>query len=110
MIRVDATDDIPVGTAMHVEVEGEEIAVINAGTHFYAIGDVCSHEYSLLSGGEVDVEAGTIECPKHGSVFDYADGHPRSLPAVMPVKSYGVRVDGSDIYVELLAPARQAPG
>jgi 3-phenylpropionate/trans-cinnamate dioxygenase ferredoxin subunit len=108
VIRVAATEDIPEGTAMHVEVDGEELAIINAGSHFYAINDVCSHEYALLSGGEVDVDDGTIECPKHGSVFDYATGYPRSLPAVLPVKTYGVRVEGSDIYVELLTPARQA--
>jgi 3-phenylpropionate/trans-cinnamate dioxygenase ferredoxin subunit len=104
MIRVASVSDIPVGTARHVEVGDVELAVINAGTHFYALHDVCSHEYALLSEGEVDLDTETIECPKHGSAFDYRSGEPRSLPAVLPVATYGVRVDGDDVFVEVLSP------
>ena len=93
----------------HVEVDGAEIAVVNAGGHFYAINDVCSHEYYHLSEGEVDVDELTIECPKHGSTFGLEDGRPRSLPAVLPVPTYGVRVQGDDVFVELLNQAETAP-
>jgi 3-phenylpropionate/trans-cinnamate dioxygenase ferredoxin subunit len=102
MIRVASVGEIPVGGVKHVEIDGEEVAVINAGDHFYAISDVCSHEYALLSEGEVDVERGTIECPKHGSLFDYTTGRPVTLPAVLPVKTYGVRVQGDDVLVEVI--------
>src|ERR1700716_1739609 len=100
LVRVASKDEIPEGAAKHVEVDGEEIAVVNAGGHFYAVSDICSHEYYHLSEGEVDVDELSIECPKHGSTFSLLTGEPRSLPAVLPVKGYGVRVGGEDAMVE----------
>ena len=106
--RVCAVADIPAGTARHFEVDGEEIAVVNAGNHFYAVSDVCTHEYFHLSDGEVDVDELSIECPKHGSTFDLETGRPNSLPAILPVKTYGVRVVDDDVVVEVLSPVTQA--
>ena len=110
MIRVASVGDIPAGDSMHVEVDGEEIAIVNAGGHLYAVSDVCSHEYFHLSGGEVDEDALTIECPKHGSLFSLETGAAMTLPAIMPVKTYGVRVVGDDVMVELLNEPQEATG
>ena len=38
----------------------------------------------------------TIECPKHGSIFDLNTGAPRSLPALKPVAVYDVKIDDDD--------------
>lgn len=108
LVRVASVAEIPEGTARHVEVDGEEIAVVNAGDYFYAVNDVCSHEYFHLSDGEVDLDELTIECPKHGSTFSLETGAPQSLPAVLPVKTYGVRVSGEDVLVEVLETAGEA--
>jgi 3-phenylpropionate/trans-cinnamate dioxygenase ferredoxin subunit len=105
MIRVAGIAEIPVGAAKRVEVDGEEIAIVNAGTHLYAVSDICSHEHYHLSEGEVDLDAGTIECPKHGSAFDLETGRPTSLPAVLPVRVYGVRLEGEDVMVEVVQDA-----
>ncbi|GAC1331634.1 MAG: non-heme iron oxygenase ferredoxin subunit [Candidatus Dormibacteria bacterium] len=105
MIRVASIAEIPVGEARHFIVEGEEVAIVNAGDYLYAIGDVCSHEYFHLSDGEVDLTTGTIECPKHGSAFDLQSGRPLSLPAVLPVRTYGVKLVGDDVMVDVLEPA-----
>ena len=43
-----------------------------------------------------------IECPKHGSTFSLCTGEPQTLPATRPVPVYTVRVEGDDVYVELL--------
>lgn len=103
MTRVAAVGDIPDGEARRFLVDGEEVAIVNAGGHYYAVGDICSHEHFHLSDGEVDLEALTLECPKHGSAFDLATGEPQSLPAILPVPVYGVRVVGQDIEVEVLS-------
>ena len=102
MIKVATVDEIPEGGVKHVELDGEEIAIVKAGGVLYAINDICSHEHYHLSEGEVDAEELSIECPKHGSAFSLVDGQPRSLPAVLPVKTYGVRVEGADVLVEAL--------
>jgi 3-phenylpropionate/trans-cinnamate dioxygenase ferredoxin subunit len=110
MIKVARIDEIPDGTSKRVEVDGEEIAVVNAGGAFYAVNDVCSHEYYHLSDGEVDVDRLTIECPKHGSTFSLEDGHAITLPAVLPVKTYGVRLVGDDVMLEVIGDREEVAG
>ena len=110
LVKVASIEEIPEGSSKHVEVEGEEIAVVNAGGVLYAVSDICSHEYFHLSDGEVDVDELTIECPKHGSTFSLTTGAPQSLPAVLPVRTYGVRLQGSDVMVEVLDSAAEAAG
>jgi nitrite reductase/ring-hydroxylating ferredoxin subunit len=61
------------------------------------LDDVCSHEYSLLSEGEV--WDGEVYCPKHGSRFDVSTGEVRSLPATSGVRRHPVRIEGDDILV-----------
>ena len=105
MIRVADISEIPLGEARHFDVDGEEVAIVNAGAYLYAVSDVCSHEYFHLSDGEVDLDRTTIECPKHGSAFDLESGRPLSLPAVLPVRTYGVKLVGEDVMVDVLEPA-----
>ncbi|MFN2463823.1 MAG: non-heme iron oxygenase ferredoxin subunit [Candidatus Dormibacteria bacterium] len=105
MIRVASITEIPVGEARRFTVDGEEVAVVNAGDYLYALSDICSHEYFHLTDGEVDLDAGTIECPKHGSAFDLETGRALSLPAVLPVRTYGVKLVGEDVMVDILEPA-----
>jgi 3-phenylpropionate/trans-cinnamate dioxygenase ferredoxin subunit len=37
----------------------------------------------------------------HGSRFDLATGHPDVPPAVAPVRTFPVKVDGDDVLVDL---------
>ena len=52
---------------------------------FRVVDAICSHAHYFLDEGDLDVEDETIECPKHGSMFDLNTGRPRSLPATQPV-------------------------
>lgn len=103
LVRLCSTSEIPEGEARAFEVNGKLIAISNLGPEegYRAIDDVCSHEESYLHEGEVDVDFETIECPKHGSVFDLNTGKPRSLPATIPLPVYPVKVEGDDILIEV---------
>jgi 3-phenylpropionate/trans-cinnamate dioxygenase ferredoxin subunit len=102
LFEIGKTSDIPEGEARRFVVERIEVAVANLGDGtFLAVDDVCSHAEASLSEGEVDVEDETIECPRHGSVFDLRTGQPRSLPATLPVVSFPVKVEGDTIMIEL---------
>ena len=102
LIEVAKTADIPEGEARRFVVERIEIAVVNLGEgRFFALDDICSHAESSLSEGEVDVDDETIECPRHGSVFDVTSGKPRTLPATVPVAIFPVKVEGDSILIEL---------
>lgn len=93
------TADIPDGTAKAFTVNGEFIAVAQCDGEFYAINNICSHAYAELAEGDVDTDECTIECPLHGSQFSLQSGRPRTLPAVVPVKTYAVQVVGDEIQV-----------
>ncbi len=102
LVTIARTEDIPEGEARRFEFGGHEIAVANLGDgEFRALGDVCSHAQAFLHEGEVDAEERTIECPRHGSVFDLESGRPVSLPATLPVPTYAIKVEGEEIKVEL---------
>jgi 3-phenylpropionate/trans-cinnamate dioxygenase ferredoxin component len=102
-VRVCAVDDVPVGEARRFAIDGREVAVVNLGDEggVRAIDAVCSHEHYYLDEGDVDVDEGTIECPKHGSEFDVATGAAITLPAVKPVQTFPVTVTGDDVWIEV---------
>jgi 3-phenylpropionate/trans-cinnamate dioxygenase ferredoxin subunit len=92
-------DDIPTGEVRVLSVDGKELAVANVDGEFYAIDDVCTHDGGPL--GEGYVEDHQIECPRHGARFDLKTGKAVTLPAVMPVNAYPVRVQGDEVQVEI---------
>ena len=101
-VRVCDVTDVPAGEARRFAVDGREVAVVNLGDDgFRAVDAVCSHEHFYLDEGDVDPDEGTIECPKHGSLFDVTSGKPLGLPAVKPVATFPVTVTGSDVWIEV---------
>jgi 3-phenylpropionate/trans-cinnamate dioxygenase ferredoxin subunit len=71
--------------------------VFRVGAQYFALDDVCSHEYSRLSEGEI--LDGEVYCPKHGSRFDLRSGQVRGLPATQPVNAYEAKEEDGKIWV-----------
>jgi len=91
--------DIADGTTKRVVIDGEAVLLCRAEGTLYAIEDVCTHD-----GGELDqgtLEGCRIECPRHGAYFDVRTGAALTLPAVVPVQTFPVRIDGDDVYVDV---------
>ena len=95
--RIARTTDIPPGTAKPFPVEGTDILICNVGGTFYAIEDVCTHDGAQLDQGKLDGRC--VVCPRHGATFDVETGA-ATLPAVMPVMTFPVHVEGEEIVVE----------
>jgi 3-phenylpropionate/trans-cinnamate dioxygenase ferredoxin component len=84
-----------------VEVDGRKVGVFHcAGGGLFAIEDRCSHDDGPLAEGEFDAGACTVECPRHGSLFDLRSGRPRTLPAYQPVETFDVSVDDGVVKLE----------
>lgn len=96
-VRVASTGDVPEGGALRVEVRGRRIALFNVEGRVYAIDDVCSHAEASLSEGELD--GYRVACPLHGAQFDVRTGRALTLPAIRPVESFQVKVEGDEIQV-----------
>ncbi len=75
----------------------------NVAGSIYAIEDVCTHDGGELDQGELEGER--IMCPRHGAYFDVTTGAALTLPAIVPVPTYRVRVEGDEIFLDLATPA-----
>ena len=100
-IDVCSAADLAEGEMKIVEAEGAKIGVFNCGGSLYAIEDRCSHDEGPLAEGEFNPEACTVECPRHGSLFDLTSGRPRTLPAYQPVRTYPVTIEDDTIKLEV---------
>ncbi len=96
-IKVAEKSDVSGGKIKAVEVNGQKIAICQAGDSFYAVGDICSHAKVALHGGQVvDQE---IQCPKHGARFDLKTGKAMCPPAVQAISTYPLETRGDEIWI-----------
>jgi nitrite reductase/ring-hydroxylating ferredoxin subunit len=84
--------------ATRVEINGHELALFKLEDGIYALDDICSHEFSRLSEGEIWDD--DVYCPKHGSRFNIRSGSVKGLPALKPVRAYPVKVENGEVFVK----------
>jgi 3-phenylpropionate/trans-cinnamate dioxygenase ferredoxin component len=100
-IEVCAAGELPSGEMRLVEVDGAKVGVFNCDGALYAIEDRCSHDDGPLAEGPFDAASCTVECPRHGSLFDLTSGRPKTLPAYQPVQTYPVTIEEDTIKLEV---------
>ena len=101
IIDVCPLSELAPGSKRLVRHEDLEIGVFNCGGTVYAIEDRCTHDDGPLVEGEFDETACTVECPRHGSLFDLRTGKPKTLPAYVPVDTFGVIIEDDTIKLEV---------
>ena len=100
-VEVCPVSELPPGAVRLVEWADLEIGVFNCAGQVYAIEDRCSHDDGPLVEGTLDQDRCTIECPRHGSLFDLQTGKPLTLPAYIPVDTYPVIIEDQKIKLEV---------
>lgn len=80
--------DVPPGSALLVG----KVAVFNVGGKLCATQNACTHRQGPLSKGAL--EGSKVTCPWHGSQFDVSTGAVLRGPAMEPLKTYKVVVEG----------------
>src|SRR5687768_6902275 len=98
-VKVAKVNDIPPGKVSYAEADGLRVALCNADGQIYAIDDVCTHDGGSLDQGEL--QGFTIECPRHGARFDIRTGRVTALPAIVPVDTFPVKIEGDDVMVDV---------
>jgi 3-phenylpropionate/trans-cinnamate dioxygenase ferredoxin subunit len=89
-VDIATEDQLPEGERLFVEVSGKSIVIFKLAGKYFAIGDVCSHDNGPVGDGEIDENE--IICPRHGGRFDITTGKATSLPALVDIPTYPVRV------------------
>ncbi|MGE4336040.1 MAG: non-heme iron oxygenase ferredoxin subunit [Pigmentiphaga sp.] len=98
-IRIAAVSEVAEGRPCSAEVEGKRVGVYRIEGEYFAIGDICTHAFALLSTGFI--EGDTVECPLHQACFSIKTGEALSAPATEPVETFPVRVEGDDVFVDV---------
>ena len=90
--------DIANGERLFVEIGEFQIVVFNIAGKFFAIADVCSHDDGPVGDGEFESEF-EIACPRHGARFDVRTGEAVTLPAIIDIPAFPVRVENGEVEV-----------
>ena len=90
-VEIAPIDQLSPGERLFVELGGKSIVLFNLAGKLFAIGDVCSHDNGPVGDGEIEDDQ--IICPRHGARFDIRTGKAKSLPALLDIPSYPVRVE-----------------
>lgn len=98
-VSVAPMDELPNGERLFVEIDNESLVIFNIAGQYFAIGDVCTHDYGPLGDGEMDGHQ--VACPRHGATFDVRTGKATGLPAIIDIPAYPTRVVGGMIEVGL---------
>jgi len=97
--RVAAEADLKPETPRAVRVGKTQIALVKLADGIFAVSDVCTHEYALLSDGFC--EHGKLECPLHQALFDIRTGKAETEPADVDLQVFPVKVEGGQVFVQV---------
>ncbi len=95
-VRVARRDGIVPGVATIVRAGAHEVAIFDLAGELRAYENCCPHQGGPIGEGIVDGE--TVTCPWHAWCFDLRDGS-MTIGNFASLRSFGVRVDGEDVYV-----------
>lgn len=89
-VDIGEVGEVNNGERLFLEIDNTPIVVFNIGGMLFAIGDICSHDDGPL--GDGDIEGFEITCPRHGASFDIRTGKVISLPAIVDIPVYPIRI------------------
>jgi len=98
-VSVARVEELQPGERAIFEIGDRSIAVFQIAGRYFAIADLCSHDDGPVAEGQVTGEE--VECPRHGARFSLETGKALSLPAVVDIPAYPVRVLDGEIQVGL---------
>ena len=99
LVKVAQVNELSTGEGKVVDAEGQSIALFNVDGTYSAIDNTCTHVGGPL--GEGTLVDDVVNCPWHGAAFNVKTGACTGGPADEDVKSFPVKVEGEDVFVEL---------
>jgi 3-phenylpropionate/trans-cinnamate dioxygenase ferredoxin component len=98
-IKACDTNKVSTGELFGFDHNDKKILLANFDGKIYATDRICTHAEADLSTGILSEEG--IRCPLHLSVFNLENGSPMNPPAEKSLKTYNVKIDNNEVYVEV---------
>jgi 3-phenylpropionate/trans-cinnamate dioxygenase ferredoxin subunit len=98
-VKICELSQVSPGTILPVDVGVNKLMIVNVGGTLYAVDRICTHETADLSlGFLIDSQ---VTCPLHLSRFDMTTGAVENPPAIVPLRTYKLKVEGTSVFVQL---------
>ncbi|MEK6216093.1 MAG: MocE family 2Fe-2S type ferredoxin [Boseongicola sp.] len=98
--RACAIDDVETEDLIRFDHGDRTFAIYRSPDgEFFCTDGLCTHEQVHLSDGLVMDYI--IECPMHNGQFDYRTGEPKRAPVCEKLATYPVKIEGTDVYIDL---------
>jgi 3-phenylpropionate/trans-cinnamate dioxygenase ferredoxin subunit len=97
--KVCELSDVPTGTMHSVDVGKSRLMIVNVDGTLFAMDRICTHEEADLSTGFL-IES-IVTCPLHLSRFDVRTGEVQNPPAMKPLGTCKLKVDGTSVFVQV---------
>jgi 3-phenylpropionate/trans-cinnamate dioxygenase ferredoxin subunit len=98
-VKVAKTEEIPEGGFKSFEVDFTRFVVAHTSDGYFAFIDECTHDSEPFGKGKL--KGNEIVCTRHGARFDVRSGAVTAPPAIVPLDTFEVKVEGNDILVRL---------
>lgn len=98
-VKTYATSELKKGEMLDFDYKAKKILLANINGKIYATDRICTHADADLTTGILNEEG--VTCPLHLSTFNLETGIPQNLPAEVPLKTYNVKIEQNEIYVEV---------
>lgn len=98
-IKACNKDELATGEMFSLDHDDKKILLANLDGKIFATDRICTHAEADLSTGILSEEG--VRCPLHLSVFDLETGSPKNPPAEKPLKTYNVKIEQNEIFVEV---------
>ena len=98
-IKACTANNVGNGELFSFDHDDKKILLANLEGKIYATDRTCTHAEADLSTGILSEEG--IRCPLHLSVFNLQSGQPQNPPAEQSLKTYNVKIENNEIYVEV---------
>ena len=98
-IKACSKNELEKGEMLDFDHDDKKILLANLNGKIYATDRTCTHAEADLSTGILNDEG--VTCPLHLSTFNLETGMPQNLPAEVPLKTYNVKIEQNEIYVEV---------
>lgn len=97
--KVATVGDLAIDSMTEVEINHQKLVIAHTDDGYFAVANECSHDSAPISDGELN--GNEVVCIRHGARFDLRTGAVTGPPAIVPIDSFPIRIDGNDIMVGL---------
>ena len=97
--KIARLQDIPVGSLLPFDVKQQKFIIARTEEGVYALANECTHDSAPISDGKL--KKTEVMCRRHGARFDLKTGAVTAPPALVPLDTYEVKIEGDDVFVML---------